>query len=519
MKNKVGREIPAEFLKDGKQVYQGAFAFDKKVYHKVDSKTEAVIDPNHNKVLPDLKAAIMACGLKDGMTVSFHHHFRDGDYVVCMVMQAIAELGIKDIMVCATSLGTAHDALVPLMESGVITGISSSGLRGKIGRAISDGKLKNVAYIRSHGGRAAAIASGAVHIDVAFIGAPTSDDYGNACGQGGISDCGVLSYGEVDARYADRVVIVTDTLVTFPNVPASISCSDVDYVVVVDKIGDSEKIANHTMRMTENPRELILAENAALIMKYTPYFKDGFSFQTGGGGPSLAVTRFLRPMLEEAGIKIGFTVGGCTKPMIDLLKDGFIGAIMDSQDFDFASVESVHKTPGHFEISTSEYADPFNKGAYVNRLDYVMLGALDIDIDFNVNVITGADGIVRGAPGGHVDAAAGSKCTVVMAPLVRKGRLSSVRDKVLTVTTPGETVDIFVTEVGYAVNPKRQDLLDALKTCPLKQYTIEELRDEAYALAGKPEEIKFEDKVVALVEYRDGTIIDVVRKPAKYVLA
>jgi citrate lyase subunit alpha/citrate CoA-transferase len=99
-----------------------------------------------------------------------------------------------------------------------------------------------------------------------------------------------------------------------------------------------------------------------------------------------------------------------------------------------------------------------------------------------------------------------------MAPLVRKGRLPSVRDKVLTVTTPGETVDVVVTEMGYAVNPKRQDLIEALADCPLHRYTIEELRDEAVALAGKQDEIEFTDQVVALVEYRDGTIIDVVKK-------
>jgi len=512
MKNSLGIDIPDEVLAAGDEVYQGAFAKHHMIYQKAAPKTQAVIDPNQSKVLPDLKDAIRACGLKDGMTVSFHHHLRDGDYVVSMVMAAIAELGIKDITICATSLGSAHDSLVPLIEQGVITGISSSGLRGKIGKAISEGKLKNVARIRCHGGRMAAIASGRVHIDVAFIGAPTCDDYGNASGQGGISDCGVLSYGQIDAKYADHVVIVTDTMVPFPNLPASISCSDVDYIVKVDKIGDSDKIASHTLRMTENPRDLLLAENAAIIMKYAPYFKDGFSFQTGGGGPSLAVTRFLRPMLEEKGIKAGFTVGGCTRPMLELLQDGYLGAIMDAQDFDLASVESVHKTPGHYEISTSEYADPFNKGSYVNRLDYVFLGALEVDTDYNVNVITGADGVVRGAPGGHVDTAAGAKCTVVMAPLVRKGRLPSVRDKVLTVTTPGETVDVVVTEMGYAVNPKRQDLLEALADCPLHRYTIEELRDEAVALAGKQDEIEFTDQVVALVEYRDGTIIDVVRK-------
>ena len=42
------------------------------------------------KVLPDLEEAIRRVGLKDGMTISFHHHFRNGDYVVNMVMDVIA---------------------------------------------------------------------------------------------------------------------------------------------------------------------------------------------------------------------------------------------------------------------------------------------------------------------------------------------------------------------------------------------------------------------------------------------
>ena len=445
------------------------------------------------------------------MTVSFHHHLRDGDYVVNMVMEAIASLGIRDITVCASSLGDAHDPIVKYIEDGTITGISSSGVRGKIGEAISSGKLRKVAYIRSHGGRVRAIETGDIHIDVAFIGAPTCDCYGNARGKGGKSDCGVLSYSMVDARYADKVVVVTDCLVDFPNFPPSIQAVDVDYVVVVEQIGNPKKIANALLRFTQDPRELKIAQWAAEVMVHTPYFKDGFSFQTGGGGPSLAVTRFLRPYMEERGIKMSFAMGGITRPMVELLKEGFIRTIVDAQDFDIASVESVNTTPGHYEISTSQYANPMNKGAFVNRLDFVILGALEIDVDYNVNVITGSNGVIRGAPGGHVDTAAGSKCSIMVAPLVRS-RISTVKDRVITVTTPGESVDVLVTDYGVSINPRRQDLLEALKDSGLPLCTIEELRDKAYALVGKPEEVQFEEQVVALVEYRDGTIIDVVRK-------
>lgn len=511
MINHVGREIPDQFLTEGKEAFQGQFYRDGYTYRKASPTVRAEVASGRDKVVASLTEAIQKCGLRDGMTVSFHHHLRDGDYVVNMVMEAIASLGIQDITVCASSLGDAHDPIVKYIEDGTITGISSSGVRGKIGEAISSGKLRKVAYIRSHGGRVRAIETGDIHIDVAFIGAPTCDCYGNARGKGGKSDCGVLSYSMVDARYADKVVVVTDCLVDFPNFPPSIQAVDVDYVVVVEQIGNPKKIANALLRFTQDPRELKIAQWAAEVMVHTPYFKDGFSFQTGGGGPSLAVTRFLRPYMEERGIKMSFAMGGITRPMVELLKEGFIRTIVDAQDFDIASVESVNTTPGHYEISTSQYANPMNKGAFVNRLDFVILGALEIDVDYNVNVITGSNGVIRGAPGGHVDTAAGSKCSIMVAPLVRS-RISTVKDRVITVTTPGESVDVLVTDYGVSINPRRQDLLEALKDSGLPLCTIEELRDKAYALVGKPEEVQFEEQVVALVEYRDGTIIDVVRK-------
>jgi len=517
MRNAVGRDIPEVYLKDRVEVYQGIYHRDQYEYQKAAPKVKAYVKPSANKMVADLAEAVRLCGLKDGMTVSFHHHFRDGDYVVNMVMDVIHDLGIRDITICASSLGTAHAPIVKYIEDGTVTGLSSSGVRGEIGDAISQGKLKNPAYIRSHGGRVRAIESGDIHIDVAFIGAPTSDFAGNARGKGGKSDCGVLSYAMVDARYADKVVVVTDTLVPFPNFPPSIEQVDVDYVVVVPEIGNPKKIANALLRFTTDPRELLIAEYATKALVNTPYFEDGFSFQTGGGGPSLAVTRFLKPYMMEKNIKMGFAIGGITKPMIDLLEEGLIGTIVDAQDFDLTSIASVNTHPRHFEISTSQYANPMNKGAFVNQLDFVILGALEVDLDYNVNVITGSDGVVRGAPGGHVDTAAGSKCSIIVAPLVRS-RIPTIKDSVITVTTPGESVDIIVTEVGVAVNPRRQDLLDSLKNSGLPLMTIEELRDEAYKLAGKPQDIEFEDRVVALVEYRDGTLIDVIRKPKAVVL-
>lgn len=401
---------------------------------------------NHDtsKMVSSIHEALVKCGAHDGMTLGFHHHFRDGDLVVNMVMQEVHNMGIKDVTICASSLGKAHDALVPMIEDGTITNIQSSGVREKIGEAISAGKLKGLAIMRSHGGRIRAIQTGETVIDISFIGAPTCDDYGNCKGVGGKSDCGVLSYSFVDGNHANKVVAVTDCLVPFPNYPADINMTKVDYVCVVDQIGIPEKIASGAAKPTTDVRKLMMADY-------------------------------------------------CT------------------QDFDTSAVESV-KRPNHHRISAGAYANPFNKGAFVNKLDYVVLAALEIDVNFNCNVVVGSDGVITGAQGGHPDAAMGAKCTIVISPLVQ-GRIPAICSNVTTVTTPGESVDIVVTDYGVAVNPARQDLLDALKKAncvPLK--TIEELRDIAYSITGEPEPVQFGDRVVGIIEGRDGTIMDVVRQ-------
>ena len=516
MINAVGRDIPEEVLKaTGKDIFRGAFAMEGHEYKKAAPTVRAYMDPNKSKRVDSIHDVLLKCGIKDGMTLSFHHHFREGDYVVNMVMEEVHKMGIKDITICASSMGKAHDPIVPMIEDGTVTGIQSSGVRGKIGEAISAGKLKNLAIMRSHGGRVRAIESGEVHIDIAFIGAPTCDEYGNMRANGGKSDCGVLSYSMVDARYADRVVVITDCLVPFPNFPPSISMVDVDYVCVVDEIGNPAKIVSNAVRMTKDVRELKMAEYCTRLIELSPFFKDGFSFQTGAGGASLAVNTMLRPIMEEKDIHMSFAIGGITKPMCDLLDAGLVRNIVDAQAFDLGAIESIKNNPRHFEISTSEYANPMNKGAFVNKLDFVILGALEVDVDYNVNVVTGSDGIVRGAPGGHPDTAAGSNCSIIVAPLVR-GRIPTVCDKVVTVVTPGEAVDIVVTDYGIAINPRRTDLIEAYKGCGLPICTIEELRDIAYSIVGTPDEIQFKDRVVGIIESRDGTILDVVREIKEY---
>lgn len=505
--NKVGKDIPQVYA-DQYGVFEGELAHID-TYQEA-SRTVTPVRPRDTKLLSSIREAIEKTGLKDGMTISFHHHFREGDYVMNMVLEEIAGLGIKNISIAPSSIANVHAPLIDHIKNGVVTNITSSGLRDNVGAAISAGIMENPVVIRSHGGRARAIAAGDVHIDVAFLGAPSADAYGNANGTVGKATCGSLGYAMIDAKYADKVVIITDTLVPFPNTPISIPQTDVDYVVEVEAIGDPQGIAKGATRFTKNPKELLIAEYAAKVITNSPYYKEGFSFQTGTGGAALAVSRFLREAMLKDGIKASFALGGITNAMVELLEEGLVEKIIDVQDFDHSSAVSLGSNAGHYEIDAEMYASPLSKGSVINQLDTAILSALEIDTDYNVNVMTGSDGVIRGASGGHSDTSMACKMSLVISPLVR-GRIPTIVDKVNTVVTPGKSIDVIVTEVGIAINPDRQDLIEHFKTLDVPQYTIEELKEKAYQIVGTPEAIHYGDKVVALIEYRDGTLIDVVR--------
>ena len=504
--NAVNRLIPEEMI--------GFRGIDKPI--EKDRKAGAKIrigDKNKVKLKSSIREAIQASGLKDGMTISFHHHLRNGDYVTNMVVDEIAALGIKDICLAPSSLSPCHDHLIKHIESGVITSIQSSGLRSKLGEEISKGILEKPTIIRSHGGRARAIEDGELHIDVAFIAAPSCDEQGNISGSKGPSACGSLGYAMVDCQYADTVVAITDNLVKFPNLPASIGQMYVDYVVEVDSIGDPSKIVSGAIRFSSDPRDDLIAENAVKSILASGYFKDGFVFQTGAAGSALAVAKFLKKEMLESGIKASMALGGITGYMVDLLEEGLVEGIMDTQCFDLTAVESISKNPKHFEISASAYANPNNPTPAVNTLDFVLLGALEVDTEFNVNVMTQSDGTIAQAVGGHQDTAVAANMSIILAPLIR-ARNPIIIDQVTTVCTPGQGVDVICTDYGIAVNPLRQDLIKRFDEAGLETKTIEELKNIAESIVGKAEKIKFSDQPVAYVQYRDGSIIDVIYKEA-----
>lgn len=468
----------------------------------------------NRKLRSDLKEAILASGLKDGDTISFHHAFRAGDILINDVVATIAGMGFKDLTLASSSLTDCHAPLVEYVRSGVISKIFTSGIRGRLADEISSGIMQNPVEIHSHGGRVHLVQTGELSIDVAFLGTPSADRFGNANAMVGKSRCGSLGYAMIDAEYAKHVVVLTEQLVDYPHSPASIAQDQVDSIVVVERVGDPSKIGGGATRMTTNPRELLIARKAADVIEHSGYFEDGFSLQTGSGGASLAVTRFLESKMIRNDITASFGLGGITATMVDLHEKGLIKKLMDVQSFDANAADSLGRNPNHIEISANQYANPSSKGATVDQLDVVILSALEIDTDFNVNVITGSDGVIRGASGGHCDAAAGAKLTIVVAPLVR-GRIPTVVKSVLNTVTPGKSIDVLVTDHGVAVNPEREEVKARLEAQGIQTFTIKQLQQRAELLVGTPAPINYGDKVVANVRYRDGSMLDQIKQVAK----
>lgn len=465
----------------------------------------------NRKICPSLEDAVRRAGLKDGMTISFHHAFREGDKVINLVLDQLSAMGFRNLTLASSSLMSCNTPVIEHIRSGLVTQIYTSGMRGKLAEAISRGLMERPIQIHSHGGRVHLIQSGEIRIDVAFLGVPCCDSFGNANGTSGKSRCGSLGYAQVDAQHARTVIMLTEEIVPYPNTPASLSQDQVDYIVQVDEVGDSSKISVGAARMTSNPRELMIARRAADVIEHSGYFEDGFSLQTGTGGASTAATRFLEDRMRRKGITASFALGGITGPIVDLHEKGLIGTLIDTQDFDAVAAASLAKNPRHVEVSTNEYANPSAKGASVDQLDIVILSALEIDLDFNVNVLTGSDGVMRGASGGHSDTAAAANVVVVTAPLIRS-RIPTVVRRATTVVTPGESIDVLVTDHGIAVNPRRPELAERLSAAGLPIVPIEELYAAAIALSGEPQALEFHDRIVGVVRYRDGSVIDVVRQ-------
>lgn len=473
---------------------------DKKTYHFEKAVKPEIV--SFDQVFDKLD-------LRDGMTVSFHHHLRNGDYVLNMVMEKLHQRGLKNLKLAASSIFACHAPLVEMIDDGTVTDIETSYMSGPVAQAVSRGKLKNPVYITTHGGRPRSIYEGDLKIDVAFVASPSVDKDGAMDGSVGKSACGSLGYAVADAMCAKKVVAITDNLIDKCENP-DIKPGFADYIVEIDQIGDPSGIVSGTTQVTKDPLGLKIARLTARLIDELGLIKDGFSMQTGAGGISLAVANEVKDLMEAKDVKGSFGSGGITGFFVEMLEKGLFESLEDVQCFDLEAIKSSKRNKNHHKISGSKYANP-NDDCVAEKLDCVILGASEIDKDFNINVTTGSDGIILGGSGGHADTATGAKLTIITTKLFN-ARVSAVVDKVRTITTPGEVVDALVTEYGIAINPARTDLLEALKDTKLELKTIDELYDIATSLTGYPKKREKSDEIVGFSVFRDGTILDTISK-------
>ncbi len=274
-----------------------------------------------DKRVKSLAEALEMCGLADGMTLSTHHHFRNGDLVGNLLLDTAAKMGKRDLMWFPSASFPCHAPVIGHMEKGVVHHIEGS-MNGPLGDYCTDGKMRGMGVLRSHGGRWQAIQDGEVHVDIAVIAAPCADAFGNANGVNGPAACGSLNFALADSLYADKVIVVTDHLVPFPAIPWQIQGNNVDSVVVVDKVGDPSKIVSGTTEITKSPDRLLLAELVARFVRDAGIMRDGFSFQAGAGGTALAFAIYLKEMMKKAGVKARFIRGGSTKYLVEMLERG-----------------------------------------------------------------------------------------------------------------------------------------------------------------------------------------------------
>jgi citrate lyase subunit alpha/citrate CoA-transferase len=518
IKNAVGRYLPEKAGGYIIKPYEGPDNYKPTDCPIVTKRAQGNVKAGDSKLLPTIEEAVKASGLKDGMTISFHHSFREGDLIIGQVLEVIKKLGIKGLKFAPSAVvNIKNPSIVDFVKDGTISKIEASGIRGELGDAVMDGLLDEPVILRPHGARPRAIEAGELTIDVAFIGASASDDYGNCTGLIGPNACGALGYSMIDAVSANKVVVITDYLVEYPCVPISISQEFVDFVVVVEQIGDSEKIAQGAARITKNPRDLLIAQRVVDVIAASRRFKQNFSFQTGAGAISIACTSLLSKKMEEMDIKASFALGGITASIVDMHKKDQVRVVACSQCFDAVSARAIVESPNILEIDNSVYANIGRKGNFLNRETFGVLGALEVDVDFNVNILVGSSGEMMGGLGGGPDVASGAEISIVSLPLIR-GRTPSIVKRVFTCCTPGETIGVVVTEAGIALNPRHklyEELKEDMKKANIKISTIEELQQIAENLTGVPEEIETTEKVVCIVEYRDGTVIDVIRQLKK----
>jgi len=507
--NAAGRRVPTRFNGGEHAPFQGVGKYEPDTRKHAPAVRSAREYPTSgDKRVATLTEAFERCGLRDGTAISTHHHLRNGDRVALQALETAAATGAKDLVWFPSASFPCHAPVIDLMELGSVHHIEGS-MNGPLGDYCSQGKMRGMGVLRSHGGRWQAIQDGDVKIDIAVIAAPTADAFGNANGSHGPSACGSLGFALADSIHAEHVIVVTDNLVPFPCLPWQIQGNNVDFVVEVESIGDPSKIVSGTTQITKSPERLLIAEHVARLVRDSGILRDGFSFQAGAGGIALAFVDYLRDMMRETGVKASFVRGGSTKYLVDMLQEGLTPCILDGQTFDLDGVRSIAEDPRHVATSPFTSYNFHGKGNFASMIDVVVLGATEVDVNFNGNVVTHSDGrLLHGIGGWQNCLTAG--CTILAVPSFRD-RIPVIVDEVTTLTGPGELIDVVATERGIAINPRRQDLLDSLEGSDLPIRPIEELKAEVEQICGgKPARARVTGNPAAAIKWVDGTVIDTV---------
>jgi len=121
----------------------GKFIPKKRKYNS-NIATNADFPADGNKKVKDLKDALIKAGLANGMRISTHHHFRNGDLLANKVFDIAHELRVKDLIWFPSASFPCHEHLIPYLEDGTISRIEGS-MNGPLGKFCSEGKMKGVA--------------------------------------------------------------------------------------------------------------------------------------------------------------------------------------------------------------------------------------------------------------------------------------------------------------------------------------------------------------------------------------
>jgi len=460
-------------------------------------------------IYEDLESLLDALPLKDGLRISFHHHLRDGDGVINPVLFALKKRGVKDIHLYASSIFPNYKAVQDLIESGHIKNITTNYLNGPVAKYISEHGLKGTLKMQSHGGRARAFKEKENTVDIAFIAAPAINRDGAISGCEGKNAFGSIGYACEDAAYATLKVAITDNLmpIKYPQIKKGL----INHLLHVDSIGDVTRMASGTLMITKDPVGLKIARTTMAFLDTVKAIKNDVSFQSGAGGTSLSITKMFNDYLKAHHLQASFYSGGITKLHVDALENGLVRDLYDVQCFDLIAVKSLMKNTHHHFMSANDYANPNTPGRIIRNLDIVILGASEIDLNFNVNVTTDSNNRLIGGSGGHSDTAEDAKLTIIVSPLIR-ARTVLIKDRVNTCTTKGMYVDVLVTERGIAINPRRKDLLKAVEGSTLDVLSIEKLQKKAYTLTGVPSHSDHKKTPIGMVEDRHGHVQDTLYK-------